>query len=129
MATTATPRRGAAADRLQHVELMLQVEARGRLVEQQHARPCAASPQASCTSTRAKCARCCSPPDSVGDDAVAERREIDVGQRALGELRRSARPPRSPAPMRDDLADREREGDMDMLCDSTARCSARSRGA
>ena len=76
--------------------------------------PCSASPQASCTSTRAKCARCCSPPDSVGNCRWPKALQADLVQRRIDQrLRRGAAV--VAGAHGDDLLDREGKGDVDML--------------
>ena len=126
IATTATPRRAQRRDRFEHVELMLQVEARGRLVEQQQARPVRGLAAGELHQHAGEMRALLLAARQRRDDAVAERREIDVGERRSARSS-IARPWRSPAPMRTTSPTVNGNATC-VLCDSTARCSASSRG-
>ena len=108
----AAPR--AASDRFQHVELMLQVEARGRLVEQQQARPVRGLAAGKLHQHAGEMRALLLAAGERRDDALAERREIDVGERALGKLvdRAAVAVARTHA---HDFADRERKRHMGAL--------------
>ena len=106
---------------------MPQVEARGRLVEQQQAgavrRLAAGELHQHAGEMRALLLAA----GERRDDALAERAEVDLGERGLGQ-RVDARPRRSPAPMRT-ISPTVKGNATCVLCDSTARCCASSRGA
>ena len=98
IATTAVPRVGAPARRVEHDELMPQVEARGRLVEQQHARAVRGLPAGKLHQHARQMHALLLAARQGRDAPLAELADVDLGQRGLDQVvePRSAR--RRPLP-------------------------------
>ena len=78
-----TPRAAQRSRRLDHVELVAQVEARGRLVEQQHARSVRGLAAGELNQHAREMRALLLAARQRGDDAVAEAAEIDLGERRV----------------------------------------------
>ena len=68
------------------VELVLQVEARGRLVEQQQARAVRGLAAGKLQQHAGEMRALLLAAGERGDDAVAESRELDIGERRFGQI-------------------------------------------